>query len=129
MTLPSSSTIRQTIEQYLHLAATGSGAEIAAIYAEGATVEDPVGSAPHVGTEQIAAFYDSVRGAGRSIELITLRIAADTAAFHFRVTSPSAEAIVVTEPIDVMTFDSEGRITSMRAIWSQDDLVITPVER
>ncbi|BDB62201.1 hypothetical protein RDE2_39950 [Rhodococcus sp. RDE2] len=26
------------------------------------------------------------------------------------------------EPIDVMTFDDEGRITSMRAVWAPSDM-------
>ena len=27
-------------------------------------------------------------------------------------------------PVDVMTFDDDGRITSMRAFWGADDMTI-----
>ena len=120
--MPTPEQIETVVRRYVDLAARGSGSEIAALYAPDATVEDPVGTPPHVGRDAIAAFYESVRGQDREIELLTLRIAGATAAFHFRVTSKAGESAVVVEPIDVMTFDDDARITSMRAIWSPQDL-------
>ncbi|MCZ4548870.1 nuclear transport factor 2 family protein [Gordonia rubripertincta] len=119
--------ILEVVYKYLATAPMGTGAEIAALYAPGARVEDPVGTPAHVGTDAIAAFYDSVRGGERTIELLTLRVAADTAAFHFRVTTVIENTTIVVEPIDVMTFDDQSRITSMRAIWSPADLVTSTV--
>ncbi|WP_245938070.1 nuclear transport factor 2 family protein [Williamsia limnetica] len=113
----------KVIYKYLATAPMGTGAEIAALYAPGARVEDPVGTAAHVGTDAITAFYDSVRGGERTIELLTLRVAADTAAFHFRVTTVIENTTIVVEPIDVMTFDDQSQITTMRAIWSPADVV------
>lgn len=117
--------IGRAVARYLEQAATASGSDIAALYCDDATVEDPVGSPAHVGRAAIAAFYDSVRSPNRTIELITLRASGNTAAFHFRVTTVLEDQTITVEPIDVMTFNDDGQITSMRAIWSPDDLSIT----
>ncbi|GAB2651568.1 nuclear transport factor 2 family protein [Prescottella soli] len=117
--------IARTINRYLELASVAEGADIAVLYADNATVEDPVGSTPHVGTAAIAAFYDSVRSPNRTIDLITLRVSGETAAFHFRVVTVVDGRTITVEPIDVMTFDDRGRITSMRAIWTTEDIVVS----
>ena len=121
--MATSEAIAEAVRKYVAVAPMGTGAEIAALYAPDARVEDPVGTPAHVGTNAIAAFYDSVRGGERTIELLTLRVAADTAAFHFRVTTVVENTTIVVEPIDVMTFDDQSRITTMRAIWSPADLI------
>ncbi|WP_430332022.1 nuclear transport factor 2 family protein [Rhodococcus sp. ACT016] len=116
--------IARAVHRYIELASAAEGADVAALYAEDATVEDPVGSTPHVGIAAIAAFYDSVRSPNRTIDLITLRVSGDTAAFHFRVVTAVDGRTITVEPIDVMSFDRRGRITSMRAIWAPEDLVV-----
>ncbi|MFE4948626.1 nuclear transport factor 2 family protein [Leifsonia sp. NPDC056665] len=122
-----SDVIRATVEKYLGLAAQGTGAQIASLFSPNATVEDPAGSLVRRGAEDIAAFYDSLRADRRTIELLTLRVAANTAAFHFRVTTTSDALTIVVEPIDVMTFSQDGLITSMRAVWSNEDIVMTGI--
>jgi steroid delta-isomerase len=120
--MPAHEEIEKIVRRYLSAAAMGTGEEIADLYSPEATVEDPVGTPAHVGRDQIVEFYQSVRGGEREIELLTLRIAANTAAFHFRVTTRMGNTTVVVEPIDVMTFDDDAQIVSMKAIWSQADL-------
>lgn len=56
-------------------------------------------------------------------ELLTLRISGANAAFHFRVVTKAGEQTYEIDPIDVMTFDQDGRITSMRAFWAPTDMV------
>ena len=114
--------IADTVHRYLAAAATGSGTEIASLFADGATVEDPAGTEAHFGREAIAAFYDSVRGGERRMDLLTLKVAGNVAAFHFRVTTITEDATIIVEPIDVMTFDDQSRIKSMRAIWAPADI-------
>ena len=50
------------------------------------------------------------------------RIAGGQAAFCFEVATVTPDATFVLAPIDVMTFDDEGRITSMRAFWGPGDM-------
>ncbi|MCD5421703.1 steroid delta-isomerase [Rhodococcus pyridinivorans] len=114
--------IRTTVHAYLDAVAAGVAADIAALYADDATLEDPAGSEPRVGRAAIAEFYKGVEATENTTELLTLRIAGSTAAFHFRVVTKAGEQTYEIEPIDVMTFDDEGRITSMRAVWAPGDM-------
>ena len=114
--------IRATVHAYLDAVAAGVAADIAALYAEDATLEDPVGSEPRVGRAAITEFYKGVEATENTTELLTLRIGGSTAAFHFRVVTKAGDQIYEIEPIDIMTFDDEGRITSMRAVWAPSDM-------
>ena len=117
--------IRAVVEQYVELVGRGAAEEIAGLYADGATVEDPVGSDPLTTREQIRAFYGNLEGLDNSTRLVELRIGGNEAAFHFEVTTRAGESAYTISPIDVMTFDDEGRITSMRAFWSQADMKVS----
>ncbi|UEA60260.1 nuclear transport factor 2 family protein [Gordonia otitidis] len=119
-------TIRERVEAYLAAVAGGKAADIVALYAPEARVEDPVGSGARIGHDAISTFYSALEGVDCDTELLTLRVAGDTAAFAFRVTTRTPDQLVIIEPIDVMTFDDEARITSMRAVWSPDDMAVAP---
>ncbi|BDT86825.1 nuclear transport factor 2 family protein [Nocardia cyriacigeorgica] len=114
--------IRSAVRRYLDTVANGSAKDIAALYAEDATVEDPVGSPPHVGRAAIEKFYSALESVRVSTELHSVRVAAEQAAFAFRVVTDTGEQTITIDPIDVMTFDENAQITSMRAFWSQDDI-------
>ncbi|MEV0354851.1 nuclear transport factor 2 family protein [Nocardia sp. NPDC050697] len=120
--MPSVEQITAAVTEYAARISTGTAVEVAALYAEDATLEDPAGSEVRVGREAIAAFYSGLDGVETTMELLTLRVAGDTAAFHFRVTSTLPTGPIVVEPIDVMVFDERGLITSMRAIWNPTDM-------
>ncbi|MFC4128579.1 nuclear transport factor 2 family protein [Nocardia rhizosphaerae] len=115
--------IRATVRKYIDAVGSGSAADIVALYREDATVEDPVGSEPHVGRAAILAFYQAIEPLERSTELFSVRVAGNSAAFSFRVVTKFGEQTFTLDPIDVMTFDEDARITGMRAFWSQDDMV------
>lgn len=119
--MPTPERIRSTVIAYLDRIAESSAAGIVDLYAENATVEDPVGSAVRTGRDEILPLYAGLEASRNSTELLTLRIAGNEAAFHFRVTSEVDGATYAFEPIDVMSFDDDGRITSMRAFWSASD--------
>ncbi|MGA8847135.1 MAG: nuclear transport factor 2 family protein [Nocardioides sp.] len=110
------------VTRYLDLVANGSAAEVAALYAEDATLEDPVGADVLAGREAIEAFYATIEPFGKKTELLTIRACAGEAAFHFRVETDTGAGVATMEPLEVMTFSDDGLITSMRAWWSEDDL-------
>nr|WP_051009370.1 nuclear transport factor 2 family protein [Rhodococcus sp. P14] len=114
--------MRATVTAYLSAVANGTADEITALYAPDATVEDPAGSEPKVGHEAIRAFYRAVENTRNETELLTLRITDAGAAFHFRVVTETDGQRYEIEPIDVMTFDENGLITSMRAFWAPADM-------
>lgn len=116
--------IREVVDEYVRLVGTGTAAEIVALYAEGATVEDPVGSDVLTGPEAITAFYAGLEDLEQKTRLLALRVAGGEAAFHFEVQTFAEGLTYTLSPFDVMTFDDQGRITSMRAYWGDDDLAI-----
>ena len=120
--MASADDIRSTVSKYLDAVGSGTSADVAALYADDATLEDPVGTEPLVGREAIEKFYSALDGVQNKTELLSIRVAGNSAAFAFRVVTDTGEQTITIEPIDVMTFDDQARITSMRAFWSQDDI-------
>lgn len=103
------------VQRYLDTAANGSADDVAALYAEDATLEDPVGGGEvHIGRQAIAGFYKNVEGVDVTTEMLSFRAGGTEAAFVFAITVGGAMRI---EPIEVMTFNAEGLITSMKAYW------------
>ncbi|WP_418061454.1 nuclear transport factor 2 family protein [Pimelobacter simplex] len=121
-----SAEVKAAVARYLDAVAGGSPAAIAALYAPDATLEDPVGADLVRGRAAIEEFYGALAGAKVSTELLAVRAIAGQAAFSFRVTTDAGDQQYVVEPIDVMTFDADGQITSMRAFWAPEDMVVTP---
>jgi steroid Delta-isomerase len=114
--------ITTTVKRYLELAARGSADEIAALYADDATVEDPVGSELRRGRDAIREFYAAVENLERHVELEAIRVAGNEAAYLFNLTIKLGDNWTHIAPIGVMTFDDDAKITSMRAYWSPSDL-------
>jgi steroid delta-isomerase len=96
------------------LAGKGNADDVVALFAEDATVEDPVGSDVHRGIEAIRSFIHSVMdGQQIAVQLTTLNVAGGEAAFHMQVTMRGQRL----DDIDVMTFNDDAKITSMKAYW------------
>ena len=116
--------IREVVQSYVDRVAHGTADEVLALYADDATVEDPVGSEVLVGKEAIRGFYATLEPLEQEAVLGDVRIAAGQAAFGFELRTRTADATYVVSPIDVMTFDDDGRITSMRAFWGPADMTV-----
>jgi steroid delta-isomerase len=111
------------VNRYLNTFTTGSPEDVAALFAEDATVEDPVGGGQvHIGRQAIAGFYKPIKAAEVAAELLQIRVGGHEAAFLFAVTVAGSMRV---EPIEVMVFNGDGQITSMKAYWSPSD--ITPL--
>ncbi|HWF28837.1 MAG TPA: nuclear transport factor 2 family protein [Mycobacterium sp.] len=114
--------IRETVNRYIELVAEGSADDLVELYADDATVEDPVGGEVHIGRQAIHGFYSAVDAVQRECELVSLRVAGNEAAFQFRLTVTAGDHRMVIEPIDVMVFDDQGKVTAMKAYWSAADV-------
>ena len=117
--------IREVIEAYVDRVANGTTDEVLALYADGATVEDPVGTEVRSTRESIREFYSGLEGLEQEGELLTARIGGGQAAFQFELATKAGEQTYTLSPIDVMTFDDDGRITSMKAYWSDADMSVS----
>ena len=116
--------IREVVQSYVDLVGSGTSEQIVALYAEGATVEDPVGSEVRSTRADIQAFYAGLDGLDKESRLLAARIAGGEAAFHFEIVTRAGDQSYTVTPIDVMTFDDDGLITSMKAFWGDADMVI-----
>jgi len=109
--------IREVVEAYVRLVADGKATEVADLYADDATVEDPVGTEVRRGREAILEFYGGLEGLEASTTLHQVKIAAGEAVFSFELVTKVGDKSYTVAPIDHMVFDEDGRITSMRAFW------------
>ncbi|AQA03971.1 steroid delta-isomerase [Mycobacterium sp. MS1601] len=111
------------VQRYLDTVVTGSAEDVAALYADDATVEDPVGGGEvHIGRKAIAGFYGLTANADVATELLQLRVGGHEAAFVFAITVTMGDTKIRIEPIEVMTFNGVGEITSMKAYWGPSDM-------
>jgi steroid delta-isomerase len=117
--------IREVVEQYVARVATGTTDEVLELFADGATVEDPVGSGVRTTRDAIREFYSGLESLEQAGEVLSVRVAGGQAAFLFELRTRAGEQTYTLAPIDVMTFDDDGRITSMRAYWSDADLTVS----
>ena len=75
--------------------------------------------------EKIREVDSGLEGLEQAGEVLSVRIAGGEAAFLFELRTRAGEQTYTLAPIDVMTFDDDGRITSMRAYWSEGDLSVS----
>ena len=111
-------TVADAVHRYVELLGNGSADELAELYTPDATVEDPVGSGVRQGRDAIRELYNRVQKQDRTVELLSLHVNGNEAAFLARLTIISGDSHTRIDGIDVMTFDDDARITSMRSFWS-----------
>ena len=93
------------------------------LYADNAVVEDPVGSEAFDGIEAIRSFYTEAISAVSSMELEgNPRVRGKLGACAMVAHPKGAEGVMVAETLDVMSFNDEGKITSMIAYWGDSNI-------
>lgn len=124
--MPDESQMKQAMQAYIDHFNAADPEAVAALYAEDATVEDPVGSEPKRGREAILEFYRMAVQTGAKLSLAApIRAShADAAAMAFDVNLQMPEGRSLIRVIDVMRFDEAGRFRSMEAYWGPSD--VTP---
>src|SRR6478609_4471077 len=75
-----------TVNRYLEYAAKGKVDDIVALYADDATVEDPVGSEVHIGSQAIRGFYSAIPQGDNGTDILTLRALGNEVAFFWSLT-------------------------------------------
>jgi len=102
---------------------------ISDLFADDASVEDPVGTPTMKGREAIAAFYRSSVATGARLKLAApIRASHGNAAamaFDVELNMPQGPAVI--RVIDTFTFDGAGKFTSMRAFWGPSDMELPKV--
>ena len=109
----------KAVERYVEAFANSDMDIIRDMFADDATVEDPVGSAVHEGMDAICAFYDGALKSGAKLALTGKPCCAGNAvAFSFQVTMPGMHIDI----IDVFEFDEQGKVNSMKAYWGPESV-------
>jgi steroid delta-isomerase len=117
--------IRSAVDGYCAAFTAGDRDAYVGLFAPDAWIEDPVGTPRHEGHDAIGTFFENARGMAESIELRRtgpVRVAAGECAFPMQARPVLGEATYVVDIIDVMTFDDDARITTMRAFWDPAEM-------
>ncbi len=121
----SEKTMRAAMQEYIDAFNRDDVDAIIALYAEDATVEDPVGSEPKRGIAAISEFYHMAIRTGAKLSLSApIRCShGNAAAMAFEVRLRLEQGPALIRVIDVMTFNEAGRFASMQAYWGPSDLL------
>jgi steroid Delta-isomerase len=112
----------EVIQRYISLLANGSADDLLELFAEGATVEDPVGSDVRTGRAEIHEFFSALEAMERQTELVLLRVVGNEAAFVFTITFEVADTRMSLQPVDTVTFNADGQIASLRSYFAPSDV-------
>jgi steroid Delta-isomerase len=114
--------IIKTVNRYLELVAKGSADELTALYVDDATIEDPVGSDVRRGRDAVHEFYAAIENLDKETELVSVKVAGNEAAFLWQLRLNTGGGRSQVEPISVMTFNDDAKITSMKAYWGPESV-------
>lgn len=121
--MPDPAKMAATVHAYVAAFAAGSADQVMALYADDATVEDPVGSPIHAGREAIAAFYAGSMQTGAKLTLEgPIRIVGDYAVFPFSVMLDFDGGPKRIDVIDSFRFDAADKVVEMRAFWGATNM-------
>jgi steroid delta-isomerase len=112
----------RTVERYISALNVQNLDGIIALYAEDATVEDPIGTPIIEGKVAIREFYSKATSIKLSARLLgDVRVAGDFVTFPFAITLPSEAGQMRIEVIDTFKINEQGLITEMKAFWGEDN--------
>jgi steroid delta-isomerase len=114
------STITATIDSYFAAFSASDRDAYLGCFADGAWIEDPVGTPRREGLDAIGEFWDEAHSLPDSLELrpLGLRIVVGhEATFTFQARPNLGGDVYALDVIDHMTFDDAGKITTMRAFF------------
>ncbi|MDV8000044.1 nuclear transport factor 2 family protein [Rhodococcus sp. IEGM 1408] len=116
--------IRATADSYVAGLIAGDLEAISDLYAENATVEDPVGGGTvHEGRAAIREFYSTIVAMKIDAEVLEARVCGNDLLFHFEITTHfDADSKATIDVWDLMTHDEQGKVASMRAYWTPENM-------
>lgn len=111
--------LQKAVAQYIEAFAQADISLIQSLFAEDATVEDPVGTPVRQGMAAITEFYKGAFEAGAKLALNGKpRCAGHSVAFCFDVILGDMKI----SPIDVFELNAAGKVQSMKAYWGPENM-------
>ncbi len=121
--MPDPAKMEAAVHAYVAAFEAGSADQVAALYSQDATVEDPIGSPIHQGREAVRAFYAESMKTGAKLELLgPVRIAGDYACFPFSVNLNYDGGPKRIDVIDTFRFNEANEVVEMRAFWGPSNM-------
>jgi len=121
--MPEPKHMEAAVHAYVDAFANRDPAAVAALFAPGAMVEDPIGSPPHIGHDAILGFYTASMQTGAKLKLEgPVRIAGNYAAFAFSVLMHWDGSDKHVDVIDTFKFDDACKVTEMRAYFGPTNM-------
>ena len=116
--------IRSTADTYVSSLIAGDLEGVMGLYAEDATVEDPVGGGTiHDGAAAIREFYASVVALKIDAKVLETRVCGNDLLFNFEITTHFDGGTKATINVwDLMTHDDQGKVVAMRAYWTPENM-------
>jgi steroid Delta-isomerase len=122
--MPTEQVMKKAMQAYIDTYNKDDLEGLLALYAEDATVEDPVGKPVMAGKAKIREFYTMAMKTGARLALAApIRGShGNSAAMAFDVNLEYQGHRMVIRVVDVMTFNEAGQFSSMRAFWGPSDM-------
>jgi steroid Delta-isomerase len=121
--MPDPAKMEAAVHAYVAAFEAGNADAVADLYAENATVEDPIGSPIHSGREAIRAFYAQSMQTGAKLKLEgPVRLAGDYAVFPFSVNLFYEGSHKRIDVIDTFRFNEANEVIEMRAFWGPTNM-------
>lgn len=121
--MPDPTRMEAAVHAYVAAFEAGSADQVATLYAQDATVEDPIGSPIHKGREAIRAFYAESMKTGAKLKLEgPVRVAGDYAVFPFSVNLNYDGGHKRIDVIDTFRFNEANEVVEMRAYWGPTNM-------
>ena len=121
--MPTPEQMQAAVHAYVEAFDKQDPAMAAAIFADNAVVEDPIGSPPKVGQAAILEFYTQSMATGAKLHLTgPIRVAAAHAAFAMQVRLNWDGKDMAIDVIDTFAFDEAGKVTLMQAFFGPGNM-------
>jgi ketosteroid isomerase-like protein len=120
---PTEAHMRSVMQRYLDNINNKDADAVLALFADTIVGEDPIGTKPIVGLENLAPFIK--QNSASRVELVApIRTSfANSAAMAFDIYIDFGGQEFVIQALDVMTFDEAGKIVDARAHWGKDNVL------
>lgn len=121
--MPTPEQMQAAVHAYVEAFDKQDPAMAAALFADDAVVEDPIGSPPKVGQAAILEFYTQSMATGARLHLTgPIRVAAAHAAFAMQVRLNWDGKDMAIDVIDTFAFDDAGKVTLMQAYFGPGNM-------
>lgn len=121
--MPTPEQMEAAVHAYVEAFAKSDPAMAAAIFADNAVIEDPIGTTPKVGKAAILEFYTQSMATGATLHLEgPIRVAAAHAAFAMQVRLHWDGKEMAIDVIDTFAFDGAGKVMEMKAYFGPGNM-------